>query len=146
MEQVRETVAELYSGRFVYEEITESGFFCDFDMSEPLNSRKVAEINTQMSNDDIPCAYELSGTLHGLTRVRGFTQDDAHIICTPEQVEDEVAFALKFSLYILRSFGLTEFKPYVSTKPKKKSIGSDGQWAAATEVLKKYILEEGAVL
>ena len=59
--------------------------------------------------------YELSGALHGLTRVRGFTQDDAHIICTPEQAEGEVAFALKFSLYILRSFGLTEFKPYVST-------------------------------
>ena len=87
--------------------------------------------------------YELSGTLHGLTRVRGFTQDDAHIICTPEQVESEVAFALKFSLYILRSFGMTEFKPYVSTKPKNKSIGSDEQWDMATEVLKKAVIAAG---
>ena len=95
--------------------------------------------------------YELSGALHGLTRVRGFTQDDAHIICTPEQVENEVASALRFSLYILRSFGLTEFKPYVSTKPKNKSIGSDEQWEMATEVLKKaavaaeldYEIDEG---
>ena len=87
--------------------------------------------------------YELSGTLNGLTRVRGFTQDDAHIICTPEQVENEVAFALKFSLYILRSFGLTEFKPYVSTKPKVKAIGSDEQWEMATEILKKAVVSAG---
>ena len=87
--------------------------------------------------------YELSGTLNGLTRVRGFTQDDAHIICTPEQVESEVALALKFSLYILRSFGLTEFKPYVSTKPKNKSIGSDEEWDMATEVLKKAVFAAG---
>ena len=87
--------------------------------------------------------YELSGALHGLTRVRGFTQDDAHIICTPEQAEGEVAFALKFSLYILRSFGLSEFRPYVSTKPKNKSIGSDGEWDMATEVLKKAVAAAG---
>ena len=87
--------------------------------------------------------YELSGTLHGLTRVRGFTQDDAHIICTPEQVENEVAFALQFSLYVLRAFGLNEFKPYVSTKPKNKSIGTDEQWDRATEVLKKAVVATG---
>ena len=87
--------------------------------------------------------YELSGTLHGLTRVRGFTQDDAHIICTPEQVESEVALALRFSLYILRSFGLTQFKPYISTKPKNKFIGSDEQWEMATEVLKKAVMSAG---
>ena len=87
--------------------------------------------------------YELSGALHGLTRVRGFTQDDAHIICTPEQVESEVASALKFSLYILRSFGLSEFRPYVSTKPKNKSIGLDEQWDMATEVLKKAVIAAG---
>ena len=87
--------------------------------------------------------YELSGTLHGLTRVRGLTQDDAHIICTPEQVESEISFALKFSLYILRSFGLTEFKPYVSTKPKNKSIGSDDEWELAVEVLKRAVIAAG---
>ncbi len=87
--------------------------------------------------------YELSGTLHGLTRVRGFTQDDAHIICTPEQVASEVSFALKFSLYILRSFGLNEFKPYISTRPPKKAIGSDEQWEMATEVLKNAVADAG---
>jgi len=87
--------------------------------------------------------YELSGTLHGLTRVRGFTQDDAHIICTPEQVESEVAFALRFTLYILRSFGLTGFRCYVSTRPESKSIGSDEEWDMATEVLKKVVADSG---
>lgn len=87
--------------------------------------------------------YELSGTLNGLTRVRGFTQDDAHIICTPEQVEAEVAQALKFSLYILRSFGLEQFEPYISTKPKHKSIGNDSDWEMATEILKKAVTASG---
>lgn len=87
--------------------------------------------------------YELSGTLNGLTRVRGFTQDDAHIICTPEQVEAEVTQALKFSLYMLRSFGLEQFEPYISTKPKHKCIGDDGDWEMATEILKKAVLASG---
>jgi len=87
--------------------------------------------------------YELSGTLNGLTRVRGFTQDDAHIICTPEQVEKEVADALKFSLYVLQSFGLTQFKPYISTKPKTKFIGDDDDWEMATDVLKKAVESAG---
>ncbi|MCE5234629.1 MAG: threonine--tRNA ligase [Clostridiaceae bacterium] len=87
--------------------------------------------------------YELSGALNGLTRVRGFTQDDAHIICTPEQVEFEVAAALKFSLYILRSFGLTQFEPYVSTKPKEKSVGGDEAWETATDILKKAVTAAG---
>jgi threonyl-tRNA synthetase len=104
--------------------------------SEPRSYRdlpmRVAEFGTVYR-------YELSGTLHGLTRVRGFTQDDAHIICAPEQIEAEVAFALKFSLYILRAFGLAEFKPYVSTRPKQKSIGTDGQWGMAIDVLKKAV-------
>jgi len=87
--------------------------------------------------------YELSGTLQGLTRVRGFTQDDAHIICTPEQVHSEVVKALKFSLYILKSFGLNNFKAYVATKPKKKSIGDDKDWNAAIESLKNAVVAAG---
>ncbi len=87
--------------------------------------------------------YELSGTLGGLTRVRGFTQDDAHIICTPEQVREEVESALKFSLYILRSFGLTQFEPYISTKPQQKSIGSKADWDMATDVLKDAVTAAG---
>jgi threonyl-tRNA synthetase len=85
--------------------------------------------------------YELSGTLQGLTRVRGFTQDDAHIICTPEQTYDEVKKALEFSLYILRSFGLENFKAYVATKPEKKFIGRDDQWNDAIEQLIKVVQE-----
>jgi len=101
--------------------------------------RSYRDLPIRMAEFGTVYRYELSGTLHGLTRVRGFTQDDAHIICTPEQIESEVAFALKFSLYILRSFGLSDFKPYVSTKPAHKSIGSDELWDMATDVLKKAI-------
>jgi len=87
--------------------------------------------------------YELSGALNGLTRVRGFTQDDAHIICTPDQIEEEVADALKFSLYILRSFGFENFSAYVSTRPKVKSIGEDSEWETATDILKKAVVSSG---
>jgi threonyl-tRNA synthetase len=87
--------------------------------------------------------YELSGALQGLTRVRGFTQDDAHIICTPNQVENEIKNALKFSLYILKAFGLKDFKAYIATKPEKKSVGSDEEWAKAIEVLKLAVKECG---
>ena len=87
--------------------------------------------------------YELSGTLQGLTRVRGFTQDDAHIICTPEQVYDEIFNALKFSLYILKSFGLSDFKAYIATKPEKKSIGSKDDWDKAIAVLKDAVIKAG---
>jgi threonyl-tRNA synthetase len=83
--------------------------------------------------------YELSNVLSGLTRVRGLTQDDAHIICTMEQIDREIAGALRFSLYILMSFGLEDFDIYVSTRPDKKFIGSDLQWASATETLKKAV-------
>ena len=87
--------------------------------------------------------YELSGTLSGLTRVRGFTQDDAHILCTPEQVEDEIAGALQLSLYILHSFGFDEFSAYIATKPEEKSIGDNEQWARATEILRGAVESAG---
>lgn len=87
--------------------------------------------------------YELSGTLNGLTRVRGLTQDDAHIFCTPEQVEKEVSNVLEFSLYMLRSFGLNRFQAYISTRPKHKSIGDEKDWEMATDVLKKAVVSAG---
>lgn len=87
--------------------------------------------------------YELSGTLQGLTRVRGFTQDDAHIICTPEQAHDEIFNVLKFSMYILKAFGLNDFKAYVSTRPKNKSIGNEEDWNNATEILKNAVIKAG---
>lgn len=85
--------------------------------------------------------YELSGALQGLTRVRGFTQDDAHIICTKDQLHKEVVNCLKMSLYILNAFGLTDFKAYIATKPPKKSIGSNEQWEKAIKELIEAVNE-----
>ena len=82
--------------------------------------------------------YERSGVLHGLTRVRGFTQDDAHIFCRPDQVEEEISRALEFSLYVLRSMGLKDFKAYLSTKPEK-AVGDPQDWEKATEALRRAI-------
>ena len=82
--------------------------------------------------------YERSGVLHGLTRVRGFTQDDAHIFCRPDQVETEIGRALEFSLYILRSLGLKDFKAYLSTIPEKY-VGDPKDWDKATEALRRAI-------
>lgn len=82
--------------------------------------------------------YERSGVLHGLTRVRGFTQDDAHIFCRPDQVEDEISRALDFSLYILRKMGLTDFKAYLATRPEKY-VGEVADWDMATEALRRAV-------
>jgi threonyl-tRNA synthetase len=86
--------------------------------------------------------YERSGVLHGLLRVRGFTQDDAHIFCTPDQMEGEILEVLRFSLWILRSFGFKEINAYLSTRPEK-AVGEQVRWDAATESLRKAIEAEG---
>lgn len=86
--------------------------------------------------------YELSGVLHGLLRVRGFTQDDAHIVCTPEQVNDVIRETLDFALSTLKDFGFNEFKIYLSTRPEY-SIGSDEQWEVSQNALKKAIEDLG---
>jgi threonyl-tRNA synthetase len=80
--------------------------------------------------------YERSGTLHGLMRIRGFTQDDAHIFCTREQVVDEVTRALEFVLSVLRAFGFEEFEANLSTRPAEKSVGDDEVWEHATDALR----------
>lgn len=85
--------------------------------------------------------YERSGVLHGLLRVRGFTQDDAHIFCTPEQIEDEVLEVLRFSLNIWKAFGFTDIKAYLATMPEKR-VGEAERWQQATESLKKAIARE----
>lgn len=82
--------------------------------------------------------FERSGVLHGLLRVRGFTQDDAHIICTPEQIEDEIAEVLRFSLYMWKCFGFERISLYVATRPPK-SVGNDAQWETAVNSLKNAI-------
>ena len=86
--------------------------------------------------------YELSGTLNGMTRVRGFCQDDAHTFCLPDQVDAEIHHALKFSLYVLRTFGLTNFKAYLSTRSEKKAIGSPEDWETAVAHLQAAVDRE----
>ncbi|MFC1809547.1 threonine--tRNA ligase [Candidatus Omnitrophota bacterium] len=83
--------------------------------------------------------YELSGVLHGLLRVRGFTQDDAHIICTPEQLDAEVQKTVDFSIAMLKAFGMETFDIYVATKPNDKFIGDEKKWSQATEALKSAL-------
>ena len=87
--------------------------------------------------------YEKSGALHGLLRVRGFTQDDAHLICAPEQMPAEIRRVLRFSLDLLKDFGFDQYHIYVSTQPKGKSVGETHQWDAATVALKEAVLAEG---
>ncbi len=107
--------------------------------------------NKKHSYRELPCRwaelgtvyrYEKAGALHGLLRVRGFTQDDAHLIVTPEQMDSEIETVLKFSLHMLHSFGFEDIKAYLSTKPEK-SVGEVERWDAATLALKKAIEKEG---
>jgi len=79
--------------------------------------------------------YERSGTLHGLMRVRGFTQDDAHIICRPDQLEDEIVRVLDFVVKMLTDFGFSDYDIYLSTRPEKY-VGSDEIWEKATSALR----------
>ena len=87
--------------------------------------------------------YERSGVLHGLFRVRGFTQDDAHIICTPAQVHEEIYSVLDFCIETLRLFGFTSFKTFISTRPEEKAVGDDASWKMATEALEDAVKKIG---
>jgi len=90
--------------------------------------------------------YERSGTLHGLTRVRGFTQDDAHIICTPDQLIDELTGVIELTKYILETFGFNKFKVVLSVrdpKNKKKYLGENKDWDLAENGLKKVLEKSG---
>jgi threonyl-tRNA synthetase len=107
--------------------------------------------NKQRSYRDLPLRwaelgtvyrYERSGVLHGLLRVRGFTQDDAHIFCTPEQMESEIREVLRFSLWIWKVFGFKDIKAYLATKPAE-SVGEQDRWDAALESLRKAVEAEG---
>ena len=107
--------------------------------------------NSLRSYRDLPCRwaelgtvyrYEKAGALHGLMRVRGFTQDDAHLFCTPEQMDDEIEEVLRFSIHMLKSFGFEDFHAYISTRPEK-SVGDPALWDSATESLKKAVEKAG---
>jgi len=86
--------------------------------------------------------YERSGVLHGLMRVRGFTQDDAHHFCRPDQMPAEIDFVLDFSLHILRSFGFSDIHAYLSTRPEK-AVGEPEMWEAAEVALKESLDRSG---
>jgi threonyl-tRNA synthetase len=86
--------------------------------------------------------YEKSGVVHGLTRARGFTQDDSHIFCTPDQLADELASLLQFVVGLLRDFGLTEFEAELSTRPDKY-VGNPEEWTAAEAALKHALDASG---
>ena len=90
--------------------------------------------------------YEKSGVVHGLTRARGFTQDDAHIYCTREQMAEELDRLLTFVLDLLRDYGLDDFYLELSTRDPNKSIGSDEVWEEATEVLRSVAQNQGLEL
>jgi threonyl-tRNA synthetase len=90
--------------------------------------------------------YEKSGVVHGLTRVRGMTQDDAHIFCTKEQMEDELRSLLVFVLDVLREYGLDDFFLELSTRPPGKAVGTDAEWEEATEALRVAALDMGLEL
>ena len=86
--------------------------------------------------------YERTGALHGLMRVRGFTQDDAHIFCLPDQLEDEIFNIIDLNLHILKTFGFDRYDIYLSTRPEKY-VGSDTHWELSTEALKQALIKKG---
>jgi threonyl-tRNA synthetase len=87
--------------------------------------------------------YERAGTLHGLMRIRGFTQDDSHIYCTEDQLQDEIISLLDFVMSVLRAFGFTDFTANLSTKDPAKYVGTDENWDRATEALRTALDKYG---
>jgi len=86
--------------------------------------------------------YERTGVLHGLLRVRGFTQDDAHLFCRPDQIESEVSHVLDFTFFMMKTFGFSDFEVYLSTRPEK-AVGSEERWIQATDALEAALKNRG---
>ncbi len=107
-------------------------------------TRSYRELPLRMFEFGTVYRYEKSGVVHGLTRARGFAQDDAHIFCAPDQVKTELASLLDFVLELLRDYGLDDFYLELSTKPEGKAAGTDEEWAEATDALRE--VAEGAGL
>jgi threonyl-tRNA synthetase len=120
---------------------------CPFhDLIFRSRGRSYRELPLRMFEFGSVYRYEKSGVVHGLTRVRGMTQDDAHIFCTPEQVRDELKSLLTFVLNLLRDYGLDDFYLELSTKNPEKYVGSDEIWDQATETLASVAQESGLEL
>ena len=105
--------------------------------------RSYRELPLRLAEFGTVYRYEKSGTLSGLTRVRGLTQDDAHIYVTPEQVKEEIASQLDFVFETLRGYGLDDFYLELSTRDPEKSVGTDEAWDDATETLRQVANESG---
>ncbi len=101
-------------------------------------TRSYRELPMRLTEMGTVYRYERGGVLHGLLRVRGFTQDDAHIFCRPDQVEEEIVGVCNFAFDLLRTFGFEEFDLFLSTKPEK-AVGRDEDWEHATESLKRAL-------
>jgi threonyl-tRNA synthetase len=108
--------------------------------------RSYRELPLRMFEFGTVYRYEKSGVVHGLTRARGFTQDDAHIYCTREQMRDELATLLQFVLDLLRDYGLEDFYLELSTKDPEKYVGDDATWEEATRTLEEVAAESGLEL
>jgi threonyl-tRNA synthetase len=108
--------------------------------------RSYRELPLRLAEFGTVYRYEKSGTLSGLTRVRGLTQDDAHIYVTQDQVKGEIASQLEFVFETLRGYGLNDFYLELSTRDPDKSVGTDAQWEEATETLRQVAVESGLEL
>ena len=106
------------------------------------NLRSYRDLPIRYAEEGTVYRYERSGVMHGLMRVRGFTQDDAHHFCRPDQMPAEIDFVLDFSLHILRSFGFSEIQAYLSTRPEK-SVGDPERWQAAEVALEELLHRAG---
>ena len=116
---------------------------CPFHIQIYNNTRRsYRELPMRLAELGTVYRYERSGTLHGAMRVRGFTQDDSHIICTPDQLEDEIAGVVEFAFRLLGIFGFTQFKAMLATKPEK-AAGSDEDWERAERSLRNALDRTG---
>ena len=116
---------------------------CPFHLHIYKNSlRSYRDLPIRYAEEGTVYRYERSGVLHGLMRVRGFTQDDAHHFCRPDQMPAEIDFVLSFSLHILRSFGFSEIHAYLSTRPEK-SVGDPAMWEDAETALQESLDRSG---
>ncbi len=116
---------------------------CPFHLHIYKNSlRSYRDLPMRYAEEGTVYRYERSGVLHGLMRVRGFTQDDAHHFCRPDQMPAEIDFVLGFSLHILRSFGFSDIHAYLSTRPEK-SVGDPAMWEAAEVALEESLNRSG---
>ncbi|WP_026425465.1 threonine--tRNA ligase [Actinokineospora inagensis] len=117
---------------------------CPFhDLIFRSRGRSYRELPLRMFEFGTVYRYEKSGVIHGLTRVRGMTQDDAHIFCTPDQVQEELKSLLTFVLNLLRDYGLDDFYLELSTRNDEKYVGSDEVWEKATEALREAATDSG---